>query len=908
MKFLKYILPLIGLLCASPACLNAQATPLWQDLGLYGGQIYRIAIDPYDSTYLYAGSWNGDGFFASEDGGETWLVGAENSGWFRNLEVYDIDIDPNDPATIWVANNHYVDVSHDFGLTWKTFFFAEDEGRFCYAVKVDPHDVTGNTVYAGTGGPDGTDELGVLYKTFDGGDNWFKMENTFPPDYQPYNIWDIDVNPSVPDEIWATSRKAGLSPEGRIFMTMNGGNQWWSWNMARWFDGEFYYFSFLDEILVHPQQPNLIFSADGYGILRKQDGTNTATGWSWVTDQGGSRALCIAPADPYTLYAGFIDRIGKSTDDGTSWDYYDRPGEFLCLAADPFAPDILFGGDLNHGVFKSSDGAESWEPKNTGIKANQVFATDVSPVNTDRFIAGTLAGVYLQNGGAQWTRVNDSIAYSVSFHPVREDTIFAGFDWELGRSSDNGATWTYTDVSDKPDGHKVSSIAIAANFDTIFAGISFSSGKRGELLKSTDGGATYNMIWETPVRVNAVALHPANPQVVFAGTGNFYAPISPGTVYKSTSGGRTMAAATSLQLVVNSIAIAAENPDIIYIGCGASNNSYAGIYKSTNAGMTWEEKTGGLPKGDDGKPAFAVTGIKIDAANPDIIYAALFRHGVYVSLDGGSYWTCAGLSDYILFDVNSGPAAARAAGGIKQKALAQNIPSSTILAGTASGIFQCLSSGTGLLSGTITAKDSGGTLDNAAVSSSSGSSCASSDGFYLLMMPAGVHDIEVEADGYDSASLSGITVNAGEMVTRDITLSPAGSDGGGCAATELLKNSAGKKHLPMLRAFRDTVLKKSPQGSRLSALYYAAEGDVRSVLKKNPLLRARAVKLLRHAMPVVISSLTTKAVSAPSSLLNEASCFLFDLEQASPARLKARINILRKEMKKESFLRSAILR
>jgi hypothetical protein len=58
----------------------------------------------------------------------------------------------------------------------------------------------------------------------------------------------------------------------------------------------------------------------------------------------------------------------------------------------------------------------------------------------------------------------------------------------------------------------------------------------------------------------------------------------------------------------------------------------------------------------------------------------------------------------------------------------------------------------------------------------------------------------------------------------------------------------------------------------------------------------------------VISCLTTKSVSAPSSLLNEASCFLFDLEQASPARLKARINTLRREMKKENFPRSAASR
>ena len=295
--------------------------------------------------------------------------------------------------------------------------------RFCYTVKVDPHDVTGDTVYVGTGGPNGTDELGVLYKTTDGGDTWFKMENTFPLDYQPFNIWDIDVNPAVPDEIWATSRKAGLSPEGRIFMTMDGGNQWWSWNKGQWSDGKLYPFSFLDEILVHPSEPNLVFSADGYGVLRKQDGTNTATGWSWVTDTTGCRALCIAPGYPYPIYAGLVNSVAKSIDSGDSWDYYDRPGEFLCLAAPADNPDILFGGDLNQGVFKSADGAQTWEPRNEGIRANQVFAIDVSPLSANTLVAGTLSGVYRQTGGTQWTQVNKSIAYAVSFHPLHDNII-----------------------------------------------------------------------------------------------------------------------------------------------------------------------------------------------------------------------------------------------------------------------------------------------------------------------------------------------------------------------------------------------------------------------------------------------------------------------------------------------------
>ena len=173
-------------------------------------------------------------------------------------------------------------------------------------------------------------------------------------------------------------------------------------------------------------------------------------------------------------------------------------------------------------------------------------------------------------------------------------------------------------------------------------------------------------------------------------------------------------------------------------------------------------------------------------------------------------------------------------------------------------------------------------------------------------MPAGIYEIEVIADGYNNLSLHGITVNAGDMVTRDITLSKGGGgNNGGCAVTQLLKNSEGRKQLPMLRAFRDDVLKRSSIGNRLVSLYYAAGSDAWNVLKKNPQLKQRSLMLLQHAMPVVFSSLDTKTVSMPSSLLNEASCFLFDLEQVSPARLKAQINRFRREMKEEYFLNFA---
>ena len=50
----------------------SQEVQVWTNLGLYGGQIYDIAIDPLNPDKIFAGSYYGDGLFVTEDGGISW--------------------------------------------------------------------------------------------------------------------------------------------------------------------------------------------------------------------------------------------------------------------------------------------------------------------------------------------------------------------------------------------------------------------------------------------------------------------------------------------------------------------------------------------------------------------------------------------------------------------------------------------------------------------------------------------------------------------------------------------------------------------------------------------------------------------------------------------------------------------
>jgi photosystem II stability/assembly factor-like uncharacterized protein len=102
---------------------------------------------------------------------------------------------------------------------------------------------------------------------------------------------------------------------------------------------------------------------------------------------------------------------------------------------------------------------------------------------------------------------------------------------------------------------------------------------------------------------------------------------------------------------VGAVAVSPSNPDIVYIGTGESDIrgniiQGDGAYKSTDAGKTWTHI--GLADTQ------VIAKIRIDPANPDLVYVAAFGHhaapnpdrGVYRSKDGGKTW------DRILFRDN----------------------------------------------------------------------------------------------------------------------------------------------------------------------------------------------------------------------------------------------------------------
>ena len=188
-----------------------------------------------------------------------------------------------------------------------------------------------------------------------------------------------------------------------------------------------------------------------------------------------------------------------------------------------------------------------------------------------------------------------------------------------------------------PGGGTVTSVVIdPQNSNNVYAA-SFDNG----VFTSTDGGFTwkaYNTGLVTLV-IQSLAIDPVTPSTIYAGTYGY-------GVYKSTDSGKTWAATgpgLNPNPVVYGLAVHPSQPNILFAGTRSKLSTMlngieawgGGIYKSTDGGASWRAVNGGMP--DDW-----VYGVAIDPINPNNVIIATHFRGTFKSDNTGEYWVSAG--------------------------------------------------------------------------------------------------------------------------------------------------------------------------------------------------------------------------------------------------------------------------
>jgi len=371
-----------------------------------------------------------------------------------------------------------------------------------------------------------------------------------------------------------------------------------------------------------------VFSFISFNALA-QPNTDIFKGMRWrmIGPFRGGRTVGATgvPGQPNVFYIGVNNGgVWKTTDYGHTWSpiFDDQPtGSVGALAVAPSNPQVIYVGsgeglqrpDLStgDGMFKSTDGGKTW--RHLGLRdAQQIAAIVVDPRNAERVYVAVLGhpygpnaerGVFRStNGGESWERVLykdiDTGAVALAMHPSEPSTIYAVL-WSARQGPWENGAW---------------------------------QGPGSGLFKSTDGGTTWKQLknglptFEQGLGRIGIAIAPSDPKTLYATVDS----TQQGGIYRSNDAGETWQRTTGERRVWSrgsdfaEIEVDPRDKEIVY-------TASIETYKSTDGAKTF---TGfkGAPGGDDYHT------IWINPEHPNIILLATDQ-GAVVSVNSGDTWS-----------------------------------------------------------------------------------------------------------------------------------------------------------------------------------------------------------------------------------------------------------------------------
>jgi photosystem II stability/assembly factor-like uncharacterized protein len=308
-----------------------------------------------------------------------------------------------------------------------------------------------------------------------------------------------------------------------------------------------------------------------------------------------------------------------------------RGGRTRAVAGVPDQPNVFYIGQVNGGVWKSTDYGRTWTPIFDHEDTQSVGAIAVAPSN-------------------------DNIVYVASGEGLHRPDLSVGDG--IYRSEDAGKTWTHLGLR---GGEQIPAIAVdPGNPNRLFAAVlghPYGPNEDRGIFRSDDGGKTWKKVLDKGERIGGsdVVLDPKNPRIVYAAMwedtlgpwedANQYSGTG-GGLFKSTDGGNTWKQLTKglpdgLEQI--NVALSESNPNRLYAtlqfkaegGGGYGSGRGLGVYRSDDAGESWVKIT------DDPRPAMKIGGGDlsvpvVDPKNPDTVYVTSIV--TCKSTDGGKTW------------------------------------------------------------------------------------------------------------------------------------------------------------------------------------------------------------------------------------------------------------------------------
>jgi photosystem II stability/assembly factor-like uncharacterized protein len=283
-------------------------------------------------------------------------------------------------------------------------------------------------------------------------------------------------------------------------------------------------------------------------------------------------------------------------------------------------PETYYFGSTGGGVWKTTDGGQTWRSVSDGFFGGSIGAVAVAPSDP--------AVVYVGAG---------------------EETIRGNVSHGDGmwKSTDAGKTWKHIGLDDS---RHISRIRVHPNNpDLVYVaamGHAFGPNEQRGVFRSRDGGKTWDRVLYVSRDAGAVDLtfDPSNPRILYASTWRFrrtgYSFESGGegsALWKSTDGGDNWQELSRNNgmpkgtLGIIGVSVSPTNPQNVYAIVEAKDG---GVYRSRDAGETWTKVS---TDSDLRQRAWYYTRIYADPKDEDTAYVV--NVGFHKTKDGGKSWS-----------------------------------------------------------------------------------------------------------------------------------------------------------------------------------------------------------------------------------------------------------------------------
>jgi photosystem II stability/assembly factor-like uncharacterized protein len=600
-------------------------TPLFDHAPSLGiGEPAAIAIDPIDTSIIYAGTSNregsqfsraqtqpGAGLFKSTDGGASWIrLGSpypssspSNANIFFNQLINVVIVDPANNQIVYLASNSGVFRSTDGGLNWSQG--AAPNGAV-NTLALDPTSpASARILYAGING------VGVVQST-DGGRNWATILNAATPavatkltagGYTGFSKVVVALAPPT-----SPPNPGGIRV---LYVSMVG-------------------------------IPNVFASPDTVGLFLSQDQgatwtARTATGTSSTTYGGYAFHVAVDPDSPGDgasdiIYFGTLAQV-RSTDAGANFagvNGLHADTHTWGFAKQSGSATIVFCGN-DGGIFKSTDGVNFSSLNGGGLQTGLFYNLDVKPDAAASVTLGALQdnGVATTAGAVSpaWRQGLGGDGFDVAHDGQIATQVYARSNGNIFRSTDDGDSYGAITPPFTPPDQGVYLAAVAS--DPSQGNVVYASGKQN-LWQSTDGGATWPNQFPIPGAANEVDVAPTNGNNVVVAVG--------GRVFVSTNAlqpaGFTFTEITR-NLPGRNVTRAVfdpSDPSAIYaVLSGFSGFRGGHVFRTTLGAAAWSDIS---PSLDLPFNAIALDG----SETPTAIYTGT-DFGVLRSVDDGASWS-----------------------------------------------------------------------------------------------------------------------------------------------------------------------------------------------------------------------------------------------------------------------------